>query len=325
MSASLVDMAALTVDHKGSLRTAADREDVVRMAMHTTGDLPSILENALHKRLGAAYMLAEPTYRRIAAEMSFADFRPHPVSNLSDFPMLEQVSEAGEIKYGTLSDKKESVVLVPWAKALTLSRQMIVNDDLGAIDRMVSGYGTTVAAFEDKTFWAMALGWAAGNGPTMTETGRQMFNSTDEFTLAGTPSAITVASLSAGRAALRKRKRLDGTDLAISAAVLLVGPDKETEAQQIVAPIQAQQAGNVNPFSGTLSVVTTAKITGNAWYLFAAPTMLANFTYGYLNGQSGPRFRMEEPFGRQGVSFSVELDFGCGAGDWRGGWKNAGA
>ena len=324
MGHSLVDMAAAAIDHRGSLRTATDRLDVIQMAMHTTSDFPAILENALNKRLADSYALAQPTYRRIASEMSFADFRPHPVSRLSDFPMLTPVNEAGEIKFGTLSEKKESVAVAAYASGLTLTRQVMVNDDLGAIDRMVMNYGLTVAAFEDATFWAMALGGAGGNGPTMLETTRQMFNATD-VTLAGAGGAISVTTLSAGRAALRKRKRLDQTDLDVTASILLVGPDKETEAQQIVAPVQAAQASNVNPFSGTLSVVTTAKITGNAWYLFADPGMLSNFVYGYLAGQAGPRFRMDEPFGRQGVSFTVEEDFGCGAVDWRGGWKNPGA
>jgi ATP-dependent protease ClpP protease subunit len=326
MDMSLVSMAAAVAGHKGPLRTAADREDVIRMAMHSTGDFPAILENALNKRLAAGYALAAPTFRRVATEMTFADFRPHPVSMLSDFPTLVPVSEGGEIKYGTLSDKKEMVAIVPYARAMTLTRQLLVNDDLGAIDRMVRNYGVSVAAFEDATFWAMALGGAGNNGPTMVETGRQMFNTNAaDNTLASAGAAINVTSLSAGRAALRKRKRLDATDLDVTAAILLVGPDKETEAQQVVAPIQAQQAGNVNPFSGTLSVVTTAKITGNAWYLFADPNLLANFAYGYLDGAAGPRFRMDEPFGRQGISLSVELDFGCGAVDWRGGWKNPGA
>lgn len=324
MGHSLVEMAAVAIDHRGSLRTATDRIDVIQMAMHSTSDFPAILENALNKRLDDSYQLADPIFRRIAAQMSFADFRPHPVSRLADYPMLQPVAESGEIKWGTLGDKKESVALAAYAAGLTLSRQVLINDDLGAIDRMVRNYGMTVAAFEDATFWAMALGGASNNGPTMLETTRQMFNTTDG-TLAGTAAAISVTSLSVGRAALRKRKRLDGTDLSVAAAILLVGPDKETEAQQLVAPIQAQQVGNINPFSGKLTVEVTPKITGNAWYLFADPQMLANFTYGYLDGQTGPRFRTEEPFGRQGVSFTVEHDFGCGAIDWRGGYRNAGA
>jgi hypothetical protein len=51
----------------------------------------------------------------------------------------------------------------------------------------------------------------------------------------------------------------------------------------------------------------------------------ANFAYGYLRGAAGPRVTTDTPFDSQGVWFKVESDFGCGATDFRGGWKNPGA
>ena len=264
-----------------------------------------------------------PTYRSIATQMDFTDFRPHPVAQLADFPLLREINENGEINFGTLPEKRENVVLRSYAAGLRISRQAMINDDLGAIDRAVRNTAMAVAATEDQVFFAMLLS-NSGAGPTLVETGRAVFNATDG-TLAGSAATIDIASLSIARAALRKRRRLDGTDLEAVGRVLLVGPDRETVAQQIVAPIQAQQAGNVNPFSGTLTIVTTAKITNNAWYLFADPNILPTFMYGFLSGDAGPRVRMDEPFGMQGMSYTVERDFGCGAVDFRGGFRNAGA
>lgn len=327
MTMSVVEMAATALGQRLSMRTAYDRERVIEMAMHSTSDFPVIFENALNKRLLDAYQANEPTYRSVAVRQDFLDFRPHPMDKISDFPTLLPVNEGGEIKFGTLSEKKETVALGAYARAMTLSRQMLINDDMGAIDRLISTRGRTVAAFEDATFWAVFLSGANADGPTLTETTRQVFNATDG-TKAGTAAAITVASLGLARAALRKQKAVGGeTDIGwmLNRFILLVGPDKETEAQQIVAPIQAQQAGNVNPFAGTLTVVCSPKITGNAWYLLSVPEELPNFMYGFLQGAEGPRMRMDEPFGRQGVSYSVEHDFGCGAIEYRGGFKNAGA
>ena len=206
---------------------------------------------------------------------------------------------------------------------------MLVDDDLGAIDRILASRGMAVAAFEDAAFYAMLLSGSNADGPTLTETTRQVFNTTDQ-TKAGTAAAITVASLSAGRAAMMKRKGLgkkeeDQIGLEIGPAFLLVGPDKLTEAQQLVETITPESAASVNPFSGRLRVVASNKIPGNAWYLFADPGMAPVFAYGFLSGQEGPRMRVDEPFGIQGVRYSVELDFGAGAVDFRGGYKNAGA
>ncbi len=323
MTMSLVEMAAISTGYKGSMRTAYEREQVF-MAMHTTSDFPLSLQNALNKELDNRYREAEPTYRRIARQKTFRDFRPHPMIRPGDFPMLQPVGEGGEIKYGTIGEKAETVALAPYGVAISISRQTLINDDIGAIADMIADQGRAVTRWEDKTFYEMALGGANGDGPTLTETARQVFNTTDK-TKASAAAAISIASLSAGRAAIMTKQSVDGNDLGLLPAILLVGPNKLTEAQQIVAPIQADQAGNVNPFAGRLEVVATAKITGNAWYLFADPADAPCFVYGYLEGASAPRARMEEPFGRQGMQISLEHDFGVGAIDYRGGWKNAGA
>jgi hypothetical protein len=47
--------------------------------------------------------------------------------------------------------------------------------------------------------------------------------------------------------------------------------------------------------------------------------------HGYLEGAEAPRVRTEEAFGQQGMAMSLEHDFGMGAVDYRGGYKNPGA
>lgn len=323
MDLTLVEMAAEMIGHKGRVRTAQDKLDVFMSAMHTTSDFPAVFENALNKRLIAGYALATPVYSQISMRADFTDFRPHPMVNTGSMPLLLPVNEKGEIKYGTIGDKKETVALVALAIAIGITRQMIVNDDLGAIDRMLTTQGAAVARTEESNFFTMML-TASGAGPTLTETTRAVFNTTDA-TLAASGAAITVASLGAGRAAIQKHKGINGEDLGLTPSILLVGPDKLTEAQQLVETIQPNLPSSVNPFSGRLTVISTPKITGNAWYLLPDPGVQALFMHGFLQGDDGPRLRMEEPFGVQGVRYSVERDFGVGAIDWRGGWRNPGA
>jgi ATP-dependent protease ClpP protease subunit len=333
MGFRIAEMAADYIGYRGPLRTAADTLRAVEMSMHSTSDFPLVLENALNKRLQDTYAKAIPTYTNVAERMDFTDFRPHPVSNIGDYPGMQLIREGGEIQFGTVGEKKETLTLLSYASGLSISRQMIINDDLSAIDRILSNRGQMVALFEDQVFWAMFLSGTLADGPTLLETGRQVFNTNAaDNTKAGAATAITVAALGAARASLRTKRslasaagRTDGQLLNLQAAILLVGPQKETEAQQLVAPINAQQASNVNPFSGQLRIVVTPYITDNAWYVLADPSVLANFAYGFLRGETGPRMRMDEPLGVQGMRFTVEHDFGCGAIDFRAGWKNPGA
>jgi ATP-dependent protease ClpP protease subunit len=331
MDLTLAEMALASVGQRGRPARGGGELRAIEMAFssHSTSDLPAILENAMNKRMAAAYEAYTPTYRAIAERIDFTDFRAHPISNIGNWPMLEAVAESGEIKYGSVSDKKETVALIAYAKAFSITRQMLVNDDLGGIERMLASRGQSVAAFEDQTFFAMLLSGANSDGPTLLETTRQVFNTTDG-TKAGTPSVINPANIALGYAAMSARKSLaakaaDQMFIKAEPRFLLTGPAKQFEAAQLLAPIQAAQASDVNPYVGKLQPIMAPHITGNAWYLFAEPTATPCFMYGFLSGEAGPRMRMDEPFGMQGIRYSVELDFGCGATDFRGGWKNAGA
>lgn len=321
---SLVDLAAERLSERRIPGSFGGREELLRRAFHTTSDFPIIFEGALNTSLAARYALARPTYRRIARQRTYADFRDHTVIRVGDFPDLQPVNpEGGEIKGGTFSESKEKTAVKAYGVRVDFSRQMLVNDSMNALVQVLNDRGNAVARFEDRTFYAMMLSGAGNDGPTLLTTTRQVFNTTDKSkSAAGT--AIDIPALSAGRAALRKRKSKDGAELELAASLLLVGPDKETEAQQILAPVQAQQAGNVNPFSGALSLEVTAKIVGNTWFMFAAIDEAPCFEWGLLEGYTAPRFRIDNPFGVQGTSTSLEHDFGCGALDFAGGWKNAG-
>lgn len=317
MGMSIVEMAAAAIGHRGPMRSWGDRERVMMQAMHTTSDFPGILENALNKQLMEKYQLAAPTYRQIARKRNFKDFRPMPLLRTGDFPMLKPIAEAGEIKWGTFGEGREQALISSYGVGITISRQALINDDLGAIDEVLSNYGQTIAVFEEQTFYAFALAAAMRDGTPI-------FHATHGNLASGAAaSVINATAVAAGRAAMRKQKSIDGSTLNIVPNILLVGPDKELEAEMLVAQVQPAATANVNPFSGKLTVVVSAEIPGNAWYLLSAANPA--WIYGYLEGNEAPRLRTEEPFGRQGMSMTLEHDFGLGAADFRGAYKNNGA
>lgn len=319
MNMSVVEMAAHTIDWQGSLRSAGDRIDVMMAATHSTSDFPAIFENALNKVLLERYQASLPTYRAISRQITFNDFRPHPLVRIGDFPALQDIGQGGEIKYGTVGESKEVAILKSYAVAIRITRQMIVNDDLGAIDQLLADYGARVAYHEEEVFYAFLGAAKLGDNTALWHA--------DRNNLASSGSKITVDSISAGRAAIRKQTSIDKKKLNLVPSIILVSPDKETEAEKLVATVLPQEAGNVNPFSGRLTPVTSAQLEGNAWYLFASPAQPGGhcFVHGYLSGAEAPRVRFDEPFGQQGMAMSVEHDFGVGASDYRGTWKNPGA
>lgn len=317
MGMSLIEMVAASIGHRGALRSYGDRDRVLMSASHSVSDFPAIFENALNKQLLDRYQIATPTYRAIAKKKNFRDFRPMPLVRAGDFPMLQPINETGGIKWGTFGESKEQALINSYAVGITISRHMIVNDDLGAIDEVLSSYGERIALFEEMTFYSLALGAVMSDGKTI-------FHA-DHGNLAAAAAGISVASVSLGRAAMIKQTSVDKSPiLGNEPTVLLVGADKITEAEQFINAIYATKTEDVNVFTGgRLKPLMTTQIAGNAWYLLSERN--PNWIYGYLEGMEAPRLRTEEPFGTQGFSMTLEHDFGVGAADYRGGYKNTGA
>ncbi len=318
MGQGLVDIAADSINYRGRrMLNARDIDDIFMRASHSTSDFPVIFEGAVNRTLEQRYALAQPTFKRFARKKNFRDFRPDTVVKTGDFPMLEKILENGKIKFGSFGEGKEAVQAFSYAIALNISRQMLINDDLGAIAELLTSYGASVALFEEVTFYGGAYNGKLADGKTV-------FHA-EHKNLAAAGSAITVDSVGEGRKSMGRQTSVDGKPLlANPARIMLVGPNQLTDAEKLLASITPATVSTVNIFSGKFELVETSQIADNSWDLFADPSTGSNYRWGYLEGYEAPRVRMDEPFGSQGFSMSVEHDFGCGATDFRFGYHNPG-
>jgi hypothetical protein len=155
--------------------------------------------------------------------------------------------------------------------------------------------------------------------------GKTLFHADHGNLFTGATGAdMDIDSLGTARAAIRKQKDADDQILNIAPSRVLVGPELETKAEQLISPLQPQQAGNVNPFAGRLTPTVDGTITGKAWELYADPNDLPTFVYGYLADAPGPRVLSEESFNVDGMAWRVTEDFYAGAVDYRGAVRNTG-
>ncbi|MCA0275863.1 MAG: hypothetical protein LCH86_07665 [Proteobacteria bacterium] len=308
---------AEAIGHRGRIDSVRALDDLMDRAANSTSDFPAIYEGAVNRSLEGRYALAQPTYRRIALRSDFHDFRPHKTVKIGDYPMLKRVAQDGEIKYGSFGEGAEVTQAFAYARAIAITREMIVNDDLGAIARLLASYGDTVALFEEVVFYSEAFNAKLSDGKTV-------FHADHKNTGAG--AAISVDEVAKGRAAMSKQKSIDDQPLLNNAPkIILCGPDTITDAEKLVASITPATMATVNIFSGRLEPLETPQIGSKSWNLLPdAASGRSNYRYGLLDGYEAPRVRMEEPFGRQGFAMSVEHDFGVGATDFRFGYQNPG-
>jgi hypothetical protein len=292
-----------------------------RSAQHATSDFPLIMGAVAQNVVAFAYERAAPTYRTWSAPRDFNNFMPHGFLRLSDLPRLKKLGENAEIKSGSFAESKETAQLDTFALQLRFSRRMMINDQLGMFVQALSTWGQMVALQENE------LAYAALKTAKLADN-KLVFHA-DHNNLAGAGAAITEASLDAMRKSLRARTSLAGPDekarkLNLTPAILVVGPNQELAAQKLLTAITAANATDVNPFQSSMELVVDAEIDGNEWYGFASPTMAPTFVHGFLSGSSGPVVTEDEPFGIDGYAAQCIHDFGLGAIDSVGGWKNPG-
>lgn len=314
---SVVEIAARCIGWKRQILPGNVAEIMTR-AFHATGDFSSVFENALNKTLLARYQIAMPTYRRLALQRTFVDFRPHDQIRTGEFPTLEELTETSEIKGGTSVDGKETASVKPYGRRYGISRQTIINDDVGGMDQILASIGDIVMIFENTKFFTLL-----NSNPTLATDSTAMFHA-NHLNLASPGGNPSITQISLARKAMRKQTSLSGNTINVAPRILLTGPNQETKADQMLTQITPALVGSVNPFSGKFESVSDANITGDEWYMFAEPSQVPCFVYGFLQGGYGPRVRTDEPFGYQGVQFSVEHDFGVGQIDYRGVYKDEG-
>ncbi|QDJ10788.1 Phage Head Protease [Roseomonas mucosa] len=323
MGMGMADSARALLAARGERVSTLSREEVLtRAAAHTLSDFPNLLTGVGNRVLLPAYQAAQTPLRQLARQRNAADFRPVSLLRIGEFGKLKPVNEMGEIKALTTGEAKEGYALETFGGMFALSRKAIINDDLGAFGQWSAMMGRAAAETEADQLVQMVI-QASGAGPVMGD-GKRLFH-TDHGNLA-TPGPLNVASLSAARLAMRTQKGLDGkSPINVTPKYLLVSADLETLAEQVLAQLTAATVEGQNPFAGKLTLLVEGRLPAGAWYVFADPAASPVLEYAYLSSAQGPQMASRDGWEVLAREFRVVLDFGCGAIDWRGAYRNAGA
>lgn len=321
--ATPVDMAKELLTLRGESTMALSPASLVTRALHTTSDFPIILGSTVGRVLRDAYQAAPSGIRRLGRQTSARDFRSVNKIMLGEAPLLEKLNEHGEIKAGTMAEAREAYKIETWAKKIGITRQVLVNDDLGAFSDLARRMGQGAAETEARILVTL-LEANSGNGPTLSDT-KALFH-VDHGNKAGAGAVISDATLSAARLALRTQKGIDGRIIRVTPKNLLVPPALETVAEKWLATIAPATAADVNPFSGAMSLVVEPRLSSaTRWYVTADPGEIDGLEFAYLSGHEGPQVESRSGWDVDGVEIRVILDFGAGFIDHRGWFQNPGA
>lgn len=296
-------------------------------AAQTTSDFPVILENTLHKLVLTGFESAAITYDRFCKIGDVSDFRawnrivPGLIGN------LDTVNEHGEYRNKNIPDGvKNPVQATRKGNIVQVTPETIVNDDIGYIQTM----GQSLGAAGPRTIERAVYTYLTANGALSDAVA--LFHAT-HANLAGSGAVPSVTTIDAATVALASQKApgADAEYLGIMGPFVALVPLAQrlntlTIAKAVYDPDTANKLQRPNPVAGLLGdVVSSPYLSGTAWYLFANPALAPVLEVVFLDGQRTPKVSAEENFRTGGLAWKVELPFGVGAVDYRGGYKNPGA
>lgn len=326
--AKLLDLARASLDRAGIKYGHMDQMQVVAAAFtQGTGDFTVLLENAMHKALQTAYAVTPDTWSRFCKIGSVSDFRAHGRYRTGSLGNLDTVNELGEFRNKTIPDgEKGSVTIGTRGNVINLSRQAIINDDLGAFIGLAADLGRAGRRTIEAAVYAL-LAENSGAGPTMAD-GQPLFHSTHNNIT--TSAAITMAALDLDRVAMASQTDVGGNDfLDLRPAVLLVPLSLGGTARSIneaqYDPDTANKLQKPNIVNGLFrDIVDSPRLTGTRRYLFADPNEAPVLEVAFLDGNQEPFVEQQAGFTVDGTQYKVRLDFGVAAIDYRGAVTNAG-
>lgn len=310
---SLVDMARTCIGANYS----TGKMEIAQRAFHSTSDFPEILGNVARQTLLTSYekLMKEQEFAPLIKVVDFPDFKPKSTVRLGEKADLLPLPELSEYKSSTLSEESDAWSIGTYGRKLGISRQMIINDDLGAFDS-IGDWAGAISRLESRLFWEIF------NNKDYQLRGKKLFNS--EYYNNLIDGDLSIDALSQARLKMGKQQGLDervGDYLGIKAKYLIVPLELETKAEQFVSSeVVPQKPDEVNPFKNKYTVISTAGLTDPSnWFMAADKNQgIPLIEAGYLNGNRTPFVEYQRDFNTDGLEVKVRHDVGFKAADYRG-------
>ncbi len=319
---SFTGFAAMCLSASGHPTLGKSRASIIKSAM-STSDFPELLSNTANKSLATRVEAITQEHRQLCDKGDLVDFKPAKVVNTSFLPGLERKLEAGEIKYGAISDGSETYQLLTYARGLVLSRESLVNDDLDGFGALLRTAANTAARLErDLVFGALTSNGVMSDGIAL-------FHA-NHGNLDTNAHGVDISGLNAARVLMRKQQDSSGGYVLTDPRYLVVPVGLEADAEALTASLTYRPGSNTElqtpAWVKSLAVVSDPRLdaaSASVWYLLSSPTVAAVIRLGYLNGQTTPEVEQEIDFDRDTLRFKIRFDVACAAIGWAGGVKMA--
>jgi len=288
-----------------------------------------VLGNTLYRRLVQDYREISDygLSRLISTKRNAKDFRPLQSVRIAYFGDIPDVNPQA-LDYadlGTLSDEKIEYTLNQKGGIITITRQMIINDDMSAIQKILNRLPRAARRTVAKRVWNLFI-----NNATYKGDNKAVFH-TDHGNLGS--AAYAIASALAGETAMElqtepgsnERLMLRPVTVAFPSQLFGIVSNVNTYQPQAVTVDNANAMFNFFKSEGIIECPFMTDATD--WMMFADPNEVEIVEIAYLNGQETPEmFVADNPavgqfFVGDKMQYKLRHEYEADIVDFRGAYK----
>ena len=323
--------AACSIDGRQAPHISATPQEWAQAAFSTNA-MESILSSSANKIMLESFRSVPSAAMKLFKRVPASDFKVHTGYRLTGANNFGKVGQDGELKHGQLGDESKAYKVDTYGELLGITRQMIVNDDLGILLALMTKIGLDAARRLE------AVAWDLVKANTST-----FFGSGNKNYISGTDTVLGISGLDAATQKLAEMVDSDGEPVMVTGKHMVVPPALSAEASRLYKASNVIATGtgsskkvdaDANNYEGQFEPVVVPHLSATvdssngddaAWYLWGDPSYLSPFAVAFLNGVDRPTIEEVPVSGEYlGKLFRGYLDFGVAQWDTQGAVKSKG-
>lgn len=304
---SLTGLAGLCLQASG-INPLGMNTDRLIQAAHSTSDFPVLLQESGNRTLINRFEQLVEDHRDLCVLGDVPDFKVQKAANISAFPGLERKLESGEIHYGSVTEGAEPVQVGTYAKGFAVTREMMINDNLGGITSMIQAAANAGARLERDLVFSVLTTNAA-----LSDT-KALFHA-DHGNLDDTHAAINIAGLGKARVLMKKQKDASGGYVLTVPRFIVCPVALETDSESLISSLtyRLDLTGDQQTpqWVKALRIIADPRldaVDSGDWYLVSEPGTAPVIQLAFLNGQRVPVMEQDADFDRDVIKYKVRLD-----------------
>ncbi len=286
----------------------------------TTASFSYLLGTSMNKRLLKDYQAWPAEWQRFCTIAPVRDFKQQSRVRFGAFGSLPVVAEDTAYTSVTLTDSAATYVPQKRGNLVTVSREVIINDDLMAVKQIP----TKLAVAAAYTLAEFVYGFLSTN-PNIYD-GSALFTTGAPHSNLGA-AALSTAAMQSGITAMREQTNYAGKRIGLRPRFLVVPPELEWQSMVVTksAGVPGSNNNDINPMLGYLTPIISPQLaSATQWFLIGDPREIDTIEIGFVGGQVNPAlFIQDSPllglnFSQDSISYKIRHEYGAAVVDYRG-------